>query len=82
MKTLYIAGNHKEYLDYLEERQIPRNTTAYATNIEQVIGREYDMLIRVGTWYERWNEKDIDKLIISIKGYVDQLHESAWKPFA
>ena len=69
MKILYIAGSHKTYLDYLKERQIPRNTTAYVTSVEQVVGKRYDMLIRLDGWRKRWSDVNIDKLLASIDNW-------------
>jgi len=60
MKQLIIAGNYRQYVNYIEKYKLSRNDTVYISREEILLGRaqeELENIKFIGTWWER---SDID----------------------
>ena len=57
---LIIAGDYRQFLNYLKERKIPRTNAVYVSEVQSIFGRtqkELENIIWTGTY---WQRGDID----------------------
>lgn len=65
--VLVLAGNYREYLEYVRERQGDRVRYFYARNTYSFFGLHPDGLAKTETFWDREDALDISWLLVSNK---------------
>lgn len=67
---LVIAGNYKQFRNWLRENHLDPSEYVYAHNYEGVVGHRYDELLQVGTYWENpfYLSEGFHKMMRAVKG--------------
>lgn len=58
-----MAGNHRQFLDYVRPKQADGITYVFCDNPTRIMGYRFDTSVVVGTFYELTHSGDIEDLV-------------------
>lgn len=63
---IILAGNYTQAEDYARRKQIEKRNWIYASDISRLVGVLDANFVRVGTWIQRYQNREIGDYLIAI----------------